>query len=364
MENDQLIALINLLNVNGIGPQKVSSLVAYFKDPTLIFRQSKSALCQVEGVDLKSTEKIIAYNDYEFGSSIFAKMDRIDAGIITLWDPNYPLLLKKIYDPPPVLYYLGNELSKQEDCIAIVGSRTTTAYGRTTAEMITRELVSYGLTTVSGLARGIDSVVHRETVKSEGRTLAVLGSGIDIIYPAENRKLAEDILEKGTVISEFPLGTKPDAGNFPQRNRIISGLSHATVVVEAGNRSGAILTALNAIDQNRDVFAIPGRISDKQSVGCLRLISHGAVPVTSPAKITESIQNRLFQPREQQQQTLELELTNEERKVIEQLSHDPLHIDNLASATGLDITRLLSLLLQLELKNAVVQMSGKQFVLA
>ncbi|NQT96745.1 MAG: DNA-protecting protein DprA [Candidatus Marinimicrobia bacterium] len=364
MENDQLIPLINLLNANGIGPQKVNSLVAYFKDPTLIFHQSKSALCQVEGIDLKSAEKIIAYNNHEFGSLILDKMDRIDADIITLWDPNYPLLLKKIYDPPPVLYYLGNELNKREDCIAIVGSRTTTAYGRTSAEMITRELVSYGLTTVSGLARGIDSVVHRETVKSEGRTLAVLGSGIDIIYPAENRKLADDILEKGTVISEFPPGTKPDAGNFPQRNRIISGLSHATVVVEAGNRSGAILTALNAVDQNRDVFAVPGRISDKQSVGCLRLISHGAVPVTSPAKITELIQNRLFQPREQQQQTLELELTIEERIVIEQLSHDPLHIDNLASATGLDITRLLSLLLQLELKNAVVQMSGKQFVLA
>ncbi len=364
METDHLKALINLLNVKGIGPQKVRNLVSYFKNPVDIFNQTKTSLCRVDGVDLRSAESIIACEDHTCGDRILETTDRLEAGIVTLWDCEYPMLLKKIYDPPPVLYYRGNTLLPQDDCIAIVGSRTTTAYGRTSAEMITRELVSYGLTTVSGLARGIDSVVHRETVKSEGRTLAVLGSGIDIIYPAENRNLADGVIERGTLVSEFAPGTKPEAGNFPQRNRIISGLCHATIVVEAGNRSGAILTALNANDQNREVFAVPGRMNDKQSVGCLRLISHGAIPVTMPGKIYDALQNRLFQPREQHQQVLELKLSENERLIVDQLGNDPVHIDNLTKATGLELTVLLALLLQLELKNVVVQRGGKQFVLA
>ena len=152
------------------------------------------------------------------------------------------------------------------------------------------------MTIVSGLARGIDTIAHKETVSMGGRTIAVFGSGFDVVYPAENRKLADAICERGTLISEFPLGTKPDRGNFPQRNRIISGLAHATVVMEAGDKSGAILTALNAVDQNRDIFAAPGRITDKQSIGANRLIRNGAIPVTSGDYVIREINPRLFHP--------------------------------------------------------------------
>ncbi len=364
MEPNHQTDRINLVNVRGIGPQKVRSLVTALGNPADIFKQSAKKLCSVEGVDMKSAEKILNYTAHDYGLEIIDKTRSIGGYIITIWDNNYPVLLKKIYDAPPLLYCLGREITDKMDGIAVVGSRSTTGYGRQAAVSITREIINFGLTTVSGLARGIDSVVHRETVARKGCTIAVLGSGLDIIYPPENRKLAREILQRGTIISEFPPGTKPDARNFPQRNRIISGLSHATVVVEAGNRSGAILTALNAIDQNRDVFAVPGRITDKLSVGCLRLISHGAVPVTNPSVITEMVQKRLFTVREYRQQELAIDLTADEHQVVKQLGHDPVHIDDLVGLTGIELTRLLTILLQLELKNAVVQLSGKQFVLA
>ena len=187
--------------------------------------------------------------------------------MVTYWDDAFPLLLKKIYDAPVLLYIKGQPLKEKEDCVAIVGTRRFTPYGKSAAQTIAKDLASRNISVVSGLARGIDTIAHKIAVQTGVRTLAVLGSGLAVIYPGENRRLAEDICQKGTLISEFPLGTQPDRGNSPRRNRIISGLSHATVVAKAGNRSGAILTALNTVDQNWDVFAVPGRINDLQSVG-------------------------------------------------------------------------------------------------
>ena len=178
----------------------------------------------------------------------------------------------------------------------------------------------------------------------------MLGSGLDVIYPGENRRLAEDICQKGTLISEFPLGTQPDRGNFPRRNRIISGLSHATVVAEAGNRSGAILTALNAVDQNRDVFAVPGRINDPQSVGANRLIHNEATPVSSGAEIIREINPRLFHPLQPVKKSISIELTDQEQLILKVLGQDPVHIDALAHSVNMDITSLLEILLKLEQK--------------
>lgn len=192
----------------------------------------------------------------------------------------------------------------------------------------------------------------------------MLGSGLDVIYPGENRRLAEDICQKGTLISEFPLGTQPDRGNFPRRNRIISGLSHATVVAEAGNRSGAILTALNAVDQNRDVFAVPGRINDPQSVGANRMIRNGTTLVSSGAEIIRDINPRLFHPLQPVKKSISIELTDQEQLILEVLGQDPVHIDALAQSVDMNITSLLEILLKLELKNAVQQIGGKQFVRA
>ena len=192
----------------------------------------------------------------------------------------------------------------------------------------------------------------------------MLGSGLDVIYPGENRRLAEDICQNCTLISEFSLGTQPDRGNFPRRNRIISGLSHATVVAEAGNRSGAILTALNAVDQNRDVFAVPGRINDPQSVGANLMIRNGTTLVSSGAEIIRDINPRLFHPLQPVKKSISIELTDQEQLILKVLGQDPVHIDALAQSVDMNITSLLEILLKLELKNAVQQIGGKQFVRA
>ena len=242
-------------------------------------------------------------------------------------------------------------LQKEMDCIGVVGTRNITPYGKKITLSVVSDMVYSGLVVVSGLARGVDSVAHRKTVSEGGKTIAVLGNGIDFVYPSENKKLSEMIMEKGSVVSEFSIGTQPDAGNFPQRNRIISGLSHGTIVIEAGNRSGAILTALNAMDQNREVFAVPGRLTDKMSVG-------------SGDQILDHIKNQLFSPKDSIQQKMKLHLTKEEHALIDLLEDDPLYIDDIVSKGEMEKTQALTLLLQLELKGAVVQLSGKQFARA
>jgi DNA processing protein len=361
--HSEIIALINLLNVPQLGPHRVRLLLSVFGTAEKVFTLSREELCSVEGIDIKLANAIRSYQDFEIGEREVVAAREKQVKVISFWDPEYPFLLKKIYDPPVLLYVKG-QLRDQEDCVAVVGTRAATTYGRSVTRQLVKGLVEKGITIVSGLARGIDTEAHRETIRSGGRTLAILGSGIDVIYPAENRNLAREIMEHGALISEFPMGAKPDAGNFPQRNRIISGLSHGTVVVEAGNRSGAILTALNAVDQNREVFAVPGRITDRQSQGCIRLIRNGAIPVQHADQILQHLGHRLFKPLSPRQQTLELRLSKEQSLVVKYLSHDPIHIDDLAHKSGMEITRLLTLLLELELIGVVQQLSGKQFVLA
>ncbi len=364
MKHNALIQILNLLNVKGLGPQRVRSIVSHFGWDAEIFALSSEEFCQAPGVDLKTARAIHSYTDQNFGKKELERSQKVGASIVSFWDDDYPILLKKIYDPPVLLYIKGKPLEKEADCIGVVGTRNITAYGKKITNSIVSELVSSDLSIVSGLARGVDSLAHRKTINDGGKTLAVLGNGIDFIYPSENKKLADMICENGSVISEFPIGTNPDAGNFPQRNRIISGLSHGTIVVEAGNRSGAILTALNAIDQNREVFAVPGRLTDKMSVGCNRLIRNGAIPVESGAQILDHIKHQLFTPGDPVQQKLNLHLTKEEHALVDLLADDPKHIDDIVSSGDLEMTQALTMLLKLELKGAVVQLSGKQFARA
>ena len=364
MKIDQIIAIFNLLNVPKVGPQKVRNLVSKFNAPESIFSLTEQELCSVEGIDQKSAKSIRSFNDFEIGEKLAEETISKGINICTLWDKEYPQLLKKIYDPPVLLYSIGKLLNAKEDTVAIVGTRSATQYGKRVTKKLAIELSSKNIVIVSGLARGIDTVAHTATVQNKQRTIAVLGSGLDIIYPAENRKLAENILEKGTIVSEFPVGTKPEASNFPKRNRIISGLCHATVIVEAGNKSGAILTALNAVDQNREIFAVPGRIDDKQSLGCIRLIRNGAIPVQNGEQVIDNIKNQLYHPITPVQQKINLDLTNEEQKVFKNLSNDPIHIDLLSEKSGIGVTSLLGILLSLELKGAIMQIGGKQFVIS
>jgi len=364
MKKTDLSQILNLLNVSKLGPQRVRNILTHFKNGDAVFNASKRDLCQVPGIDIALSESIINYKDFGYGEKEVEKAENSNVSIISIWDDEYPVMLKKIYDPPVILYSKGQPLIKEEDAVAVVGTRKFTPYGKSMARSITKDLNSVGITIVSGLARGIDTISHKETVNNDARTIAVLGSGIDFIYPAENRNLFNDICSKGTVISEFRLGTKPEAGNFPRRNRIISGLSHAVVIIEPGHRSGAILTAFNAVDQNREVFAVPGRVTDPQSKGTIRLIRNGAFPVERGKQVIDQIQPRLFKPAKPAQETINLHLTDDERSLLLFLNHQPQHIDEIVSESGVHLTKTLTLLLGMELKGAVIQLSGKQFVRA
>ncbi len=364
MKTTDLIQLINLLNVPKLGPQRVRNLLTAFQNGDDVFNASKKELCQQSGIDINLAVSIQNYRDHGFGEEEVSKAEKLGITLVTIWDDHYPLLLKKIFDPPVLLYTKGQSLQKEEDAVAIVGTRKFTPYGKSMTRSIATDLNRNNITVVSGLARGVDTIAHKETVKNNVRTIGVLGSGIDVIYPSENKDLVDKICEKGTIISEFRFGTKPDAGNFPQRNRIISGLSHGTVVIEAGHKSGAILTAFNAIDQNRDVFAVPGRATDAQSKGTNRLIRNGAFPLERGKQILEQIQSRLFDPRQPQQERINLDLSDEERLLLKHLDHQPKHIDDIVTTSGVQLTRTLTLLLGMELKGAVIQLGGKQFVRA
>lgn len=359
-----LVNLINLLNVPKIGQQRVRLLMSQLGENANPFELSIKEICSVKGLDKQSAEAIIRYSDFEYGIKEYESSLKKGINLVSFWDDNFPMLLKKIYNPPLILYCKGQPLIHREDAVAIVGTRLFTPYGKIVTQKLALELNQSNISIVSGLARGIDTIAHRETVNFGGRTIAVLGSGLDVIYPNDNIKLANDICEKGTLISEFSLGTKPNRGNFPMRNRIISGLCHATVVIEAGNRSGAILTALNAVDQNRDIFAVPGRITDKQSIGSNRLIRNGAIPLFDGEQIIREINPRLFNPVKSVQKAITIELTDKERAILGNLGHDPVHIDELANSVDMNITSLLQILLTLEMKNAIQQIGGKQFVRA
>ena len=214
------------------------------------------------------------------------------------------------------------------------------------------------------MARCIDTAAHKATLEAGGRTIAVLGCGVDRVYPAENKQVMQHIIELGTVISEFPFGTKPEGGNFPQRNRIISGLSHGTIIVEAGHRSGAILTAFNAIDQNREVFSVSGRIADERSKSANRLIRNRVILVGRTEHVLQAIEPQLTKRIKPRQRSIDLNLSDEERSIFTFLEHSPIHIDELVKKSEMDLTILLTILLSLELKGAVLQLSGKQFVRA
>jgi DNA processing protein len=226
--------LLRLASTPKIGPHKIRLLVSHFRDPAEVLKASPRALIRVPGIEKKIASNIVHNKDGErFADDQLRRVNRLGARIITIWDPEYPELLKRIYDPPALLYVLGKFTPLDKSAVAIVGTRMPSVYGQVVAESLSRDLAQLGLTTVSGLARGIDTLVHEATLKAKGRTVAVLGSGLDVPYPAENRKLLEAVAIQGVVVSEFPMGTKPDAPNFPRRNRIVSGLSLGTVVVES-----------------------------------------------------------------------------------------------------------------------------------
>ena len=294
---------------------------------------------------------------------VLAKENKIK--ILSLKDKNYPTNLKYIYDPPLKLYIKGKILPEDNIAVAIIGSRRATHYGLKNAETLSFQLAAKGITIISGLARGVDSAAHRGALEAGGRTIAVLGSGLNVIYPPENEKLAQEVAQNGAVISEFPQDTPPFKQNFPRRNRIISGLSLGVVVVEAAKRSGALITANCALEQGREVFALPGKIDSFTSQGTHDLIKHGAKLVESTEDIIEELEplmsEYIKQAKSESKATVKPNLLDEEKQIYSCLSSDPTHIDEIMQKVDLSYGRLLTNLLKLQHKKLVKELPGKVF---
>jgi DNA processing protein len=357
--------LINLSAIPGIGATRIRALVAHFKSTENIFNATLKQLIAVEGIETKTAKSIKDYSDFDYGTEQVSKAKQAGIEIIDFWDEKYPENLKRIYDPPAFLFVKGTLVKQDKYAISIVGTRLPSSYGKVVAEKIAKELAQKGLVIVSGLARGIDTISHWAAVQSGGRTIAVMGSGLDHIYPGENKKLAEKIIEQGALISEFPMGTKPDAVNFPRRNRIISGMALGTIVVEAGLKSGALLTANYALEQNREIFAVPGNINSPKSLGTNQIIKDGAKLISSANDVLIELEPQLkhfLKDDEAKSRELPQDLSELEKMLLEKLSNVPIHIDKLSKVIGKSTAETLSALLPLEFKDLVKQLPGKLFV--
>ncbi len=371
MSNEKLKRLIylnHLLSIEGIGPLKVFSILSKLDTIEKITSANINNLSEIEGINKTLASKILRSIEFIQQSEkkvelIIDSLLRINANIITYWDDEYPELLKRIYYPPIILYTLGKFSINDINSVAIVGTRQPTNYGKLSAEKFSIELAKNNITIVSGLARGIDSVAHQAALKAGGRTIAVVGSGLDVIYPPENKKLFDEIKEKGIIISEYELGTKPDAQNFPKRNRIISGLSLGSIIIETKLNGGAMQTAAYAIDQNREVFAVPGNINSKNSEGPNTLIQRGEaklilnsedVLLELKMKIKPEIGINIPKP--------SIELSLFEEKIFAVLNNQPMHIDEISCITCMSVADCLVNLLMLEFKDLVKQLPGKMFI--
>lgn len=348
--------------VKGIGPAKVQALLGHFGDLKSAWRATDLEL-QAIGVDRRTISSFRKVRDQLDLDEALARVQAAGIRLLTWNSEEYPAYLREISNPPPLLYILGELQEIDRFAVAVVGTRRLTSYGRQITRDLVSGLVQNGVTIISGLARGIDAIAHRTALELGGRTLAVLGSGLDRIYPAEHRSIVNQILngQQGAILSEYGLGTRPEARNFPPRNRVISGLSLGVVIVEAGERSGALITANFALEQDREVFAVPGNISSPASKGTNRLIQQGAKLVSHADDVLEELNLRMVF--EQAAVQLALPESAEEAAVIAHLSAQPVHVDELTRSTGLPSSLVSSTLTLMELKGMVQQVGGMNYVL-
>ncbi|MEO0074324.1 MAG: DNA-processing protein DprA [candidate division WOR-3 bacterium] len=347
----------DLYTIPGMTEARLRRLLQRFGDPERIFGATAGELLEVERIDMELVNAIGSYRRSDKLKALIGKAEQLDVKVISCLDEQYPSNLRDMPQMPPVLFVRGELKPTDRLAVAVVGTRSPTYYGRQVAERFSREMARAGITIVSGLARGIDTAAHRGALEAGGRTIAVTGCGIDQCYPPENRRLCEEIVANGAILSEFPLGMGPMALNFPRRNRIVSALSRAVVAVEAGERSGVLNTVAWAFEQGREVYSVPGRITDAKSAGTNRLLRQGAKPLTSADEILTDLGVAVRQcPQEQ------IDATAEEAPVLEFIGNDPIHIDELCEALGVSMPRLLGLLLQMELRGVVRQLPGKYFV--
>lgn len=365
---------IALNMVRGIGPRTANQLLSRFGSPAGVFAASRLALGK-EGLKPDTIQELQDSSILEKANAEIERLEKLNAEVITLEDDAYPQLLREIHDPPIALYVRGDlQKALERPALAVVGSRRCSTYGVNVAESLSRDLASHGLTIVSGLARGIDAAAHRGALESNGQTIAVVGTGLETTYPKEHKKLEEQIIASGAVVSEFPLGTPPLPQNFPYRNRILSGLCFGVLIVEASEHSGSLITARLAYEQGREVFAVPGNITSQTSFGPNYLIKDGAKLVQIWRDVVDEL------PREAKEQLFGIErptaaksnvqpifeavdLSDSERKILDILSSDvPAHIDQLLLSSELSSSDLMTALLGLEMKDRIKQLPGKSFI--
>jgi DNA processing protein len=359
INDNELKYRIGFSKIPGIGRVKSALIENYFPRLEDAWVASSSDLKQA-GLDSRSVSSIINSRPHIDLDAEMAKMDKYQVKAVPYNSPDYPHRLREIYDYPPVLYIRGTIKPEDDYCLAIVGTRHSTLYGRQVTEDMVKDLVRCNITIVSGLAKGIDSIAHRTALEAEGRTIAVFASGLDMVYPAENARLARAIIDRGALISEYPLGTKPKAEHFPRRNRIMSGISPGVLVIEAGERSGALITAEQALAQNREVFAVPGSILSPASKGTNWLLQQGAKLVRNHVDILEELNLAVVAQQLEMKELLPSDET--EFLLFKSISSEPRHIDEICRQCGLDISTVSSVLTMMELKGIVKQIGYMNYI--
>lgn len=357
MEEARCRALLRLAYLE-LPPRRLLSLLEHFEHPEAIFESSRHDLLRVDGMTESAAARIL--NAPELPEDAWQRWNQSNARLLTWRDEGYPPSLREIEDFPPLLFVRGSLQERDRFAVAIVGTRKPTSYGRNVTERLARELSRYGLTIISGGARGIDTAAHTGALRTDGRTIAVLGSGIDVPYPSESAALFNRIANQGAILSEYPPGTPPDTWRFPARNRIVSALSLGVLVVEAPNDSGALITANYALEQGKPVFAVPGNIDTGQSAGCHKLIKEGATLVDSVEDIVRMLGIAPEPPPERPTQLPTL--TPIQQKVLHALSLTPKHVDALAEELELPVAQLNAELLMLEMHNLVRRQPGNTYV--
>lgn len=361
---DERELLIYLHSLNRIGWKSISRLYSYLGSLNKIYDLQPLELSMNTGIEFSQAERIknsLQQDKVLAFTGLLNEWENKGISIITYKDPNYPTMLKEIAQPPWVIFAKGDLKLLNRPAIAIVGTRNPTNYGKIVADKLARGLVENNLVVISGMARGIDSIAHSGALGADGNTIAILGSGIDVIYPKENHKLYNEITRKGLIVSEYPPETEPHPGYFPQRNRIISGISYGTIIVEASMKSGSLITGQFALDQSREVFAVPGPITSKQSMGTNDLIKQGAKLVQTIDDVFEelpylkekSVNNNIISKEE---------LNDNEAIIYKAVDYIPIHIDEIYNNHDLSLPEIYEALFSLQLKNRIKQISGGLYI--
>ena len=360
MESDELKYWVAFNRIPGIGRVRFKLLESFFSSLREAWEASAGSL-KAAGLDSRTMGSITSRRPKIDPDAELSRILERDIQALTWHDDAFPARLKEIYDVPPVLYVKGSLLPGDERSLAVVGTRRPTAYGRQVAGRLAYDIAYAGVTVVSGLARGIDAIAHKAALDAGHRTIAILGSGLDVIYPKEHEPLAEQIVGNGALVSEHPLGTRPDSRNFPRRNRILSGMTLGTVVIEAGETSGALITAKHSLDENREVFAVPGNIFSPSSTGTNRLIRDGSAKLVSDYRdVLEEL--NLASVGSQIEMVALFPEDETESEVLRYVTYDPIHIDEVIRESELGISTVSSALAMMELKGIVKQVGGMNYI--